>query len=172
MKGSVPTWFWIAGGVIAGLLIFISAYQMLFQTTGVMSDQKALEPYNEIKSLVENDLCFSAPGNKRYLKVQLSESISAIYFTDDKYTTFSDEEYSIKAVEGEVMKGSLICLKIADRRLQCEELSCPASMPLIGAVPAERSLSALVDRILGRHKTFEYRLELEKKSDYVEISRQ
>lgn len=170
MRGSLPNWIWIAGGLIAGLLIFISAYQMLSDTTEVMSEQEALEPYNQIVSLVEDDLCYSAPGNKRYLDIELSESISAIYFTDDKYTKYTDDELLEKVLTEETTNGSLICLKQSGIRLECEELSCPVKMKIIGAVPTEESLSALIDRIFGRHETFSYNLVLERKSENVEVT--
>lgn len=171
MRGSISAWVWIAGGLIAGILVFITAYSMLSQTTNALSEAKATEPYYNLKNLAENDLCFTTKGNKRTLDFSLSEEISAVYATDDKYERLNDSDYPKKIIAGEISQGKLLCMKRKDRRLVCEELSCEVRMPYLGAVPEKESLSALIDRILGRHKTFDYQLELLREPDFIAVSK-
>ncbi|MGC9310125.1 MAG: hypothetical protein ACP5E4_00180 [Candidatus Aenigmatarchaeota archaeon] len=170
MKGSVPMWVWISGGLVAGVLFFIGAHSMLFDTTKIIADQKAVEPFYLLRDLASGDLCYAAAGNKRLLEIELREGISAIYSTDDKYTTLEDAEYTEKVLAGETSSGKLLCLKRSGRRLACEELNCVVGMPYLGAVPAERSLSAMIDKVLGRQKTYAYSLVLTKESDKVDVA--
>lgn len=162
-------WIWIGGGIIAGVIVFIAAFSMLSQTTNAISEQQGTAPYDQLKNLVENDLCFSTSGNQRTLDVALSESILAIYASSDKTSNLSDSDYSNKILAAENSEGTYLCMKRKDRRLECGEMTCLVKMPFIGAVPEEQSLSALISRVLGNHKTFEYNLVLTKEPNYISI---
>jgi hypothetical protein len=171
MKGSIPMWIWIGGGIVVGLILFTAAYSMLNQTTDALSAQKGTEPFDEIKNLAEEDLCYSSPGNQRTLSISLSESVLAIYASSSKYDNFSDSDYPNKIINEEISKGKYLCLKRKDYRLQCEELTCAVQMPYLGAVPEEQSLSAMISKLMGRHKTFSYQLEFTKNSEFISVKK-
>ena len=160
-------WIWIAGGIVGGLLLFYGAYSMLTQTTDAFSAQKGTEPYDEIRNLVQEDLCYSAVGNQRTLQVSLSESVQGLYASPSKYENISEADYPDKILNEEISIGKFICIKRKDYRIQCDEMTCELRMPYLGAVPEGQSLSALIDRIMGRHRTFSYELEFTRYSDYI-----
>jgi hypothetical protein len=167
MKG-VSYWFWIAGGVIAGLIIFTIAYQQIVDITRTAAEHRNLEQFNEIKNIADN-LCWNTPGNKREYSVSLSENVEGIYTTSDKYEEYVGEKLLDNIISDDSGTGKYLCIKVKDKRLECEELECNTTMPFIGAVPEEFSLSALVNNLVGKGKIFDYYLEFEKIGEDVNI---
>jgi hypothetical protein len=167
MKG-VSYWFWIVGGVIAGLVIFTIAYQQIVDINRTAVEHRNIEQFNEIGNIADN-LCWSSSQNKRDYKVSLSENVGGIYVASDKYEEYYGEELLGKIISGDSGNGNYLCIKVKDKRLQCEELECNTTMPFIGAVPEEFSLSALVNNLIGRGKIYDYNLEFEKVGEDVNI---
>lgn len=160
MKG-VAQWFWIAAGVIGGIIIFIVAYRQIGEISKTTSEQRSLEQFNEIKNIADN-LCWGTPGNKREYTVRLSEKIEGVYVAESKYDEYEAEKLMDTILSSEDATGKYLCIKVKDKRLKCEELECDVTMPFMGAVPEEFSLSALVNKLMGRGEIFDYPLEFER----------
>lgn len=167
MKG-ISYWVWIAGGVIAGLIIFTIAYQQIVEINRATIEQRSLEQFSEVKHIVDN-LCWSFAGNKREYTVSIGDMVEAIYVTIDKYKEYEKKDLVGEILSGKPVLGNFLCIKITDKRVNCEELECNATMPFIGSVPEEFSLSALINKLTGRGKIFDYSLEFERKENIVEI---
>lgn len=167
MKG-ISYWFWIIGGVIAGLAIFAAAYQLMADISLRNAEQRSLEQFSQVKGMI-NNLCWEFVGNKREYSMDLSEYVEGIYTTFDKYTEYEKEELIENIISGNNSTGDFICIKIAKKRVRCEKLECNATMPFIGSLPEGFSLSALINRLLGRGKIFEYPLEFERMGNEVAI---
>jgi hypothetical protein len=101
--------------------------------------------------------------------VSLSENVEGIYVASDKYGEYDIENLLDNIISGDSENGKYLCIKVKDKRVQCENLECDTTMPFIGAVPEEFSLSSLVNNLIGRGKIFEYYLEFEKIGQNVDI---
>ena len=167
MKG-VSYWFWIIGGVIGGLLIFTIAFQQLVGMKDTTIQQRTQEQFSQIKNIIDN-LCWGSPGNKREYTISVSESVEGIYLAPSKYKEYETEELTDIILSEEYATGDYLCIKVKDKRLKCEELECDATMPFVGSVPEEFSLTALVNKLTGRGKFFDYPLEFERMGDYVDV---
>jgi len=77
MKG-VSQWFWVAAGVVAGLIVFSIAYTQIGMLNKSKNIQRALEEYDEVKNII-NNLCWSFSGNKREYKIHLPKEIEGFY---------------------------------------------------------------------------------------------
>lgn len=168
MKG-VSYWFWIVVGVIGGLIIFTIAYQQLVGMNITTVQQGDFEQFSEIKNTV-NNLCWDFSGNKREYMVSLSERVEGIYVVSSKYEEYESGELIDMILSEEYNTGDYVCIKITDKRLKCEKLKCNTTMPFIGAVPEEFSLTALISKLMGGGKVFVYSLEFERKEDKVTVS--
>jgi len=167
MKG-VTTWFWVAAGIIASLLIFSIAYKQIVQLNIARLEQRSLEQYDEVKGIIDN-LCWSFGGNEREYTVTLAESVEGMYVATDLHTVYEREELINKILAEENTTGNFLCIKLKDKRVKCQELECTTSMPFIGSVPVEFSLSALVNRIMGRGEVFTYYLHFKREQTSVVI---
>jgi hypothetical protein len=99
----------------------------------------------------------------------LGESIEGIYASKDKYTEYKKDELVDNIREGNTSEGNFLCIKIKDKRLKCEEIECNTSMIFVGSLPTELSLSALVNRLLGKGNIFSYELTIVRGLDKVFI---
>lgn len=168
MKG-ISYWFWVIGGVIAGLIIFSIAYQQIMETNRITAEQRSLEQFAEIKNIV-NNLCWEFSGNKREYTLSLSEMVDGVYVTFDMYSEYDKNSLVENIISEKNMTGNFLCMKISDKRVKCNELECNATMPFMGSVPEEYSLSALINKLTGKAKTFDYYLEFEKKGEEVFVN--
>jgi hypothetical protein len=167
MKG-IEQWMWIAIGIIAGLVVFVFAYQQIAGIVKSSAEQKSIEQFNEIGSIVDN-LCWSSDQNKREYVVHLGETIEGIYSVSDKYEEYKGTNLTNKLLSEDYSYGNYLCIKIKDKRTACKKLECNANMPFIGAVPEKFSLSALVGKLTGKGKTFDYYLNFQKDGKDVRI---
>ncbi len=169
MRGTIGVWIWIIGGVIAGLLILTIANSYLTQTTRTIAEQRAIEQHDELRTQI-NELCWSSSENKKQYSVNLNENVLGIYLTKDKYEEYNEIQLIDFILEEEVSSGNLLCMKLRDKRLMCEQLDCNSRMVFLGAVPTESSLSALIDNIIGNPNSFEYKLNFSKFDKEVLVS--
>lgn len=167
MKG-MSYWFWIAAGIIAGLVVFVLAYQQITGINNSAAEQRSIGQFNEIKNIADN-LCMQFGGNNREYNVNLGETVEGVYTVSSKYEEYSSEELTSKILSGEYNSGKYLCIKIKDKNAECVELQCDTSMPFIGAVPEEFSLTALVNKLSGKAKTFDYSLTFERENEKVSV---
>jgi cytochrome c oxidase assembly protein Cox11 len=167
MKG-ISNWIWVAGGVIAGLIIFSIAYNQIVQVSLSRVEQRSLEQFDETKNIVNNQ-CWNFVGNKREYTVDLGETIEGVYIATNPYEEYEKEQLIGKIVSGENTTGNYFCIKVKDKRLRCEELECNTTMPFMGSVPEEFSLSALLNKLMGRGKVYSYNIMFERKETKVEV---
>ena len=165
---AVANWFWIAGGVIAGLIIFTIAYQQIVDINRAAAEHRNTEQFYEIKNIADN-ICWGSPGNKREYRVSLSQNVDGIYTTPDKYDEIDGEELTKRILSDDDNTGKYICIKVKGKRIQCEDLECDTTMNFIGAVPEEFSLSKLVNKLTGRGEIYDYYLQFEKTGNGVNI---
>jgi hypothetical protein len=161
---AIAEWMWIAAGVIAGLIIFSIAQNQIYQLNIATIEQRSLEQFYEVKNIIDN-LCWSFVGNVREYTLNLGESVEGIYASKDKYTQYKRDE-----LIGKISEGNFLCIKIKDKRLRCEELECNVTIPFLGSVPIQFSLSALVNRLLGKVETFTYELQFNRTEDLVKVN--
>jgi hypothetical protein len=166
---AIANWFWIAAGVIAGLIVFAIAYQQIVNINKTAAEHRNIEQFNEIKNIADN-LCWDTSGNKREYKVSLSENVEGIYTTMDKDVEISGGNLVNKIVSDEFNTGNYLCIKVKDKRIQCEDLECNTTMPFIGAVPESFSLSALINSLTGNGKIYDYYFQIEKSESDVVIT--
>ncbi|MCK4729951.1 MAG: transglutaminase domain-containing protein [Candidatus Aenigmarchaeota archaeon] len=169
MKGTVDVWIWILGGVLAGLLILAIANSYLTQTTKTIAEQRSIEQHDELRTQI-NELCWSSSENKKQYAIDLNENVLGVYLTEDKYVEYDETQFIDFILDENVSSGNLLCMKIRDKRLLCEQLDCNARMTFLGSVPTESSLSALIDNIIGNPGSFEYKLSFSKFGKEVLIS--
>jgi len=167
MKG-ISNWIWIAGGVIAGLIIFSIAYNQIVQISLARVEQRSLEQYDETKNII-NNLCWGFGGNKREYTVSLAETIEGLYIATSPYEKYEEEQLINKIVSGETATGNYLCIKVKNKRSGCEKVECNTTMPFMGSVPEEFSFSALLNKLMGRGKIFIYNLKFEKIETKVEV---
>ena len=167
---AISQWVWIAGGVIAGLVIFSIAYQQIVQINLSVAEQRSLEQFSEMKNII-NNLCWSFSGNKREYTVDLAKTVEGVYVALSPYEEYTSEQLinKITADPPESTTGNFLCIKIKDKRLKCEELECNTTMPFIGSVPEGFSLSALINELMGRGKVFTYNLKFERMETNVTV---
>jgi len=170
MKGTISVWIWIAGGVIAGLLIFTIANSYFARTTRTIAEQRSLEQHNELRTQI-NELCWSSSENKKQYTVNLDENVLGVYLTKDKYTEYNETQFVDFILNENVSSGNLLCMKMKNKRLICSPIDCSTRMTFLGAVPTEFSLSALINNIIGNPDSFEYRLNFSKFGKEVLVSR-
>lgn len=168
MKG-ISNWVWVAGGVIAGLIIFSIARQQIAQVNLATVEQRSLGGFLEVKSMID-DLCWSFVGNKREYTLNLGETIEGVYAAPTRYEEYEKEQLVNKILSGERASGKFLCIKVKDKRLKCRELECNVSMPFLGSVPEEFSLSALINKLMGRGRIFTFNLEFERTEKEVKIN--
>jgi hypothetical protein len=166
MKG-VAKWIWIAGGVVAALIIFSIAYNQIAQVSLSSIEQRSLEQYDEMKNII-NNLCWSFAGNKREYMVNLGETIEGVYAATNPYEKYENDQLINKINSEENATGNYFCIKVKDKRLRCEGLECNATIPFIGSVPENSSLSALINKFMGRGRIFNYDLTFERAEKNVE----
>ncbi len=167
MKG-ISNWIWIAGGIIAALIIFSIAYNQIVQVSLAKVEQRSLEQYDETKSIIDNQ-CWSFVGNKREYTINLGETIEGVYIATNPYEEYEKEQLINKIISDETATGNYLCIKVKDKRLRCEELECNTTMPFMGSVPEEFSLSALLNKLMGRGRIFNYNLMFERMETKVEV---
>ena len=164
----VSNWVWITGGVIAGLVVFSLAYQQIVQVNLARTEQRSLEGYSEMKSIVDN-LCWSFVGNKREYTLSIGETIEGIYVASSQYEEYGSKELLNKILAKEESTGKFLCIKIKDKRLKCQELECDTNMPFFGSVPEEYSLIAFLNKLMGKGMVFTYRLLFERNETGVKV---
>ena len=108
-----------------------------------MQEKKSLEEFENLASKL-NDFCLRIIGHEEPLKFEVGEEVVAIYATNSKYEEFGEEKLEEFVKESRESEGKFLCLKLRDRRLICKELNCNVSMPFLGYLPEEFSLSTLI----------------------------
>lgn len=156
MKG-ISNWIWIAGGIMAGLIIISIAYMQISQVNLNVIEQRSLEQYGQTKNIIDG-LCWSFVGNRREYEISLGETVEGIYIAPSPYEEYERDQLINKVVNEESGTGNFLCIKIRNKRVECQGLECNATMPFIGSVPEEFSLSALVSKLTGKGLVFNYRL--------------
>ena len=165
---SVSKWVWIVGGVIAGLIIFSVAYQQIVQINLAKTEQRSFEAYSETKSIIDN-LCWSFTGNKREYTLNLAETVEGMYVASGRYEEYENEDIEKWIITKNESTGNFLCIKIKDKRLECQELSCNTTMPFLGSVPEEYSLITFLSKLMGKGPVFVYDLNFERMETAVEI---
>jgi hypothetical protein len=167
---AIAEWIWIAAGVIAGLIIFSIAQNQIYQLNIATIEQRSLEQFYEVRNII-NNLCWSFVGNTREYTLNLGESVEGIYASRDKYTEYKRDELIGSISKGKISEGNFLCIKIKNKRLKCEELECNATIPFVGSLPIEFSLSALVNKLLGKGETFTYELVFNRTVELVAVNK-
>jgi hypothetical protein len=166
---SVSQWVWIIGGVIAGLIIFSIAYQQIVLINLATIQQKSSEGYSEVKSIIDN-LCWDFAGNKREYTLSIDDTVDGIYAASNQYVEYVSEDLLNKKLIKQESTGKFLCIQIKNKRLNCQELQCNATMPFLGSLPEKWSLIALLNKLTGKGLLFVYNLNLERAEDKVKIS--
>jgi len=170
MKATVDVWMWIVAGIIAGLLILTLAYSYSLQMINTVTEQSVLEQYDEIYTQT-NELCWSYLGNKKEYNLILNKNILGIYLTNDQYIEYNNTQFIDFILDENVSSGNFLCIKIKNKRTICRQLDCNATMPFLGAVPIDFSLTSLINQIKGNPESFEYNMILMRNKDGVTISK-
>jgi hypothetical protein len=169
MKG-ISYWFWVVAGIIAGLVIFTLAYQQISQMSIAATEQRSNEQFLEIRDIA-NNLCMSFSGNTRQYEVQWADTVNGVYAGVDKHQSFTKDVLVQSILLTKNSTGNFLCIDMQDKRLDCEEITCNiTSMPFMGSVPEQFSLSSLISSLMGRGKVFNYRLNFERTAKGVEIA--
>ena len=116
------------------------------------------------------NLCWSFIGNRREYTMSVSEYVDGIYTTFDKYEEYTKDQLVGNITAGENSTGNFLCIKIANKRVMCEELYCNATIPFIGSVPEEYSLSILINRLTGKGNVADYYLDFERMVNGINIT--
>jgi len=167
----IANWVWIAVGIVVGLFVFSVAYQHISNINLLTKERRSVEQFYELANTI-NTLCLSFEGNKRRYEVELAKTIDGIYAAKQPNSGYSKKELVEKTLLNQTQKGKYLCLKIRGKRERCEELLCNVTMPFLGSLPTKFSLSALIDRILGRGEVYSYKLVLERTISGVKITRE
>lgn len=161
---AVSNWIFLAGGIIVGLIVFSIFISILLYIKNSSIEQKSYERFLQIKDII-NNLCWSHPGNKREYSITIGNTVKGIYLSRDKYTTYRDDELVNYIMNKRISEGNFICINIKDKRLRCEILECNASMPFIGSLPKQFSLSTLISLLTGNVETTSFDLRFERENE-------
>lgn len=167
---TVDVWMWIVAGIIAGLLILTLAYSYSLQMTNTVTEQSVLEQYDELYTQT-NELCWSYLGNKKEYEMVLNKNIQGVYLTSDKYAEYNNTQFVDYILSENVSSGNFLCIKIKNKRTICKQFNCNATMPFLGAVPTEFSLTSLINNIKGNPESFKYNLRLKRDNAGINISK-
>ncbi len=165
---AVSYWLWIAGSVIAGLLVFAAGYKYMSSAWEENAELDALESFEGLVSTV-NDLCWSFTGSKREYTLKIYENVLGIYASRSKHEKYKEEELKEKIKNKEISEGDYLCIQIKNKRLKCLHLECNVSLPYLGFLSEDESLQSFLNKLSGKGKFTSCKLNLEKKSLKVEI---
>lgn len=153
------TIFYLAGGILIGILVFSTAYHLLTVSMNQALNQQAISQFYTLHSEIEY-ICLQAPNSERRLNIQIPPTVRVIYVTDDVETIIPVVD---KIKNREMSSGSNLCLQFkTEQVIRCVELTCRVTIPYMGSLPGEMDFELLVKRILGRPVIKEYVLNLRK----------
>jgi hypothetical protein len=181
------TWVYVAGGVLAGILIFTIAYTLISASVRFNEKQNDLR---EFSSLISDAsfVCYGGKGNFVMKAYKFSENLKIIYSTNNiSCSSDSDCNYPLERCENNfclVQKpvdaikskahyfGKSICLQFKDEmELRCEALACNISFQPIGVMPATQDIWVAVNKILGKGNYKSFTLKIIKDSfDSINIT--
>lgn len=167
MKG-ISQWIWIVGSIIAAIIIFTMVYNQILLSSRAIVEQESIKQFSEITSNA-NDLCWETAGNKREFTLNLGDMVEGIYAAESAHIEYEKEQMINKIILNNNSIGNYLCLKITDKRLECEEVGCNVSFPFIGYVPEKFSLTALIDSLKGKNKIYTYSLVLRRDPDSINV---
>ncbi len=160
-KGTVSTWVWIIGGILAGMIIFVIAYTQIIHVSERVAYEKSLESITQLRHVI-NELCWEVTGNEREVEVFLTKEIGDVYVSDESEEILSSGR----------SRGNYLCIRFSDGRRQCLDLECDTSMPLISFKPESSSLITFVNKILHGESKTEYELSLKKTDSGVYVEKE
>jgi cytochrome c oxidase assembly protein Cox11 len=167
MKGA-SEWIWVVGSIIAAIIIFTIAYNQIASSNRTILEQRSIDQFNEIVNNIQN-LCWSFVGNQRKFTATLGDMVEGIYATIYPYDEYEKGKLINNIILNKNSTGNNLCLKITERRLNCKKLDCNVTFPFIGYVPEKFSLTALINSLMGKEKTYTYYLVLNRNSTAVNV---
>ncbi|MEM5811297.1 MAG: hypothetical protein QXG91_00955 [Candidatus Aenigmatarchaeota archaeon] len=168
---SIGNWFWVVASILAGITIFIVSLYFYSLYENMICEKKSIEQFEKVVNEI-NDLCWKHIGNSKDYFVKLCENVDGIYASTKKNIEYSKNDLIRYITSNEYSNGNYLCLQIRDRRVRCEELLCSVNFTFIGSKPIELSLSALINKALGRAQTFDYYLILNRSEDAVYVRKE
>jgi len=180
------TWVYVAGGVVAGILIFAIAYTLLSAYVRYNEKQNDLKEFSSLASDAKL-VCYGSKDNFLVKSYTFSENLKILYATNNTSCS-SDADCNPsekcennfcllqKPVEAIMSRkfsfGKSICLQFKDElELRCEKLACNVSFQPIGVLPETIDIWAAVNKILGRGNYRNFMLNLTKDSfDSINIT--
>jgi len=155
------TWFYVIGGVVVALLVFLIGYNLLLLSITHAQKQVALSNFDELHSNLEV-VCLQEINNSMIFDLQVPTSVRVLFATDIERIENDIEE---KIENGELSFGGKLCMQFrGEEFLRCEKLTCNVTIPYMGVVQEFRDIEIVVKKILGEAPVKDYKLFLRKVS--------
>jgi hypothetical protein len=174
------TWVYVAGGVIAGVLVLAIAYSLMSAYVKFNEKQNDLKEFSSLASDAKL-VCYGSKDNFLVKSYIFSENFKILYATNNiSCSSDADCNYPLERCENnfcllqkpiEAIKskqssfGKSICLQFKDENeLRCEKIACNVSFLPIGMLPATEDIWVAVSKILGKGNYRSFMLNLTKDS--------
>lgn len=167
MKG-MSEWILLIGGIIVAVLVIAIVFIQIQNSMKLVVEKRSVESYAEIANIA-NNLCWSFEGNTREYSFELGETIKGIYASGTPPAEYEDVQLLNNIISKEQSSGESLCIKVEGKRVTCYQLGCNTTIPFIGSVPEQFSLSMLVNILLGKGRVTSYSLHFVREVNSVEI---
>jgi hypothetical protein len=159
------TWIFVVGGIIATVIAFTIAYNLISSFIELSQKQNALTHFSNFYSDVRV-ICIEDINNYLERKFSIPSSVRVVYATSDTVNLLPKVVDLIKSQQNS--SGQNICLQFMNEQsLRCQpespsKLPCNIKMPYLGTLPESEDIWAKVSKILGRSTAKEYDLFIQK----------
>lgn len=147
MKGSVSTWIWILGSVVAGIMVFTATTAIATNQWQLMGKTKGVREFERLLTKTEN-VCSEDVGTRDQLRLELPKSVRAIYATR---TEGEPPEIVSQLIEDESQSGGqYLCLQGFNKDPVCRPLNCKLNATYLGQPSLKLDLMSRVQRLFSQ----------------------
>lgn len=161
----IASWVWVIGGVIFGMVIFLSGYSLLGGMMGNASDDLMRTEISEFTAALEGVCVSESKGAIKVKELSLSEDIKAVYIAASEISPAPDKVSTLIS-DGESAVGGYLCYQLTDSESnlprECWEIPCEVNMTYMGTPTLKPTLASRLASLLGERTTYHYRVKITK----------
>jgi len=147
MKG-IAVWVWVIGGIIIGMVIFTSFFQIMTMLVANKESEAAKQNIDDITSIASS-FCEMGPGRSTEKRFILPNAVNSVFASNDQLSA---------SFKGGRNYGEYLCIKVSELRdAYCVKANC--ELELAFAVK-EKTVGSILNRLLGRYEYSEYTIKI------------
>jgi hypothetical protein len=159
--------FFIAGGIIIGILVFLLAYRFFIITSHNSLKTLSVNEFNKLYSSIDF-ACMQEKKSSIKVEIAIPEFVRAVY-ASDSIEMMPKVTENIK--NGKISSGEYVCMQFkTEQKPRCQRVSCKVFIPFAGSLETWNDLKLLVNKILGRPMVKEYSFSILKTSYGVDVT--